>query len=356
MAAKPMTYAETGVDIDANDRMVELIRHHMARTRTQRVLGGHGDFAGCFRLDYNEKLFQRNYRDPVLVSCTDSVGSKVKLAVELDICNTVGRDAVAMCVNDLIVKGAEPLFFLDYIGTHKLDPERMTEIVDGVADGCQLAGCALLGGETAELPDLYAPGDFDLAGFAVGVCDRRKLVDRMRLERGDVIFGLASSGIHSNGYALVRKIVKGKDLDLHKPAKEVDAQRTLGEVLLTPTRIYAKSVVAVLNHYRVKRVVSAMAHITGGGLGDNIGRVLPPDLDARIDRKTWPILPVFELLQKHGRVEDEEMWRVFNMGIGYCVIVRPDFANSIANQLKRRGETVYCLGKIVKGNGRVQMV
>ena len=355
MAPKPMTYADSGVDIDAGDRMVDMIRHHMTRTHSQRVLGRHGAFAGCFRLDYSQKLFKRNYRDPVLVACTDGVGSKVKLAVELSICDTVGQDVVAMNVNDLIVQGAEPLFFLDYIGTHKLEPQRMTQIVKGVADGCQLAGCALLGGETAELPDLYAPGEFDLAGFAVGVCEHRKLIDASRMEKGDVVLGLASSGVHSNGYSLVRAIVKQRGLKLDQIDPELDPRRTLGEVLLTPTRIYAKSIVAVLSHYRVKRVVAGMAHITGGGLAGNLSRALPDHLDAALQRSAWAPPPVFAYLAERGNVECDEMDRVFNMGIGYCLIVRPAFAQSITQQLTRLGETVYRLGRIVKGSGQVKL-
>lgn len=348
-----MTYAEAGVDIDAGEQMVTMIQRHMTRTYGPRVLGRHGAFAGCFRLDYNEKLFKRNYRDPVLVACTDGVGSKVQLAVELERCDTVGIDLVAMSVNDLIVQGAEPLFFLDYIGTHRLNPARMTDIVKGVADGCAIADCALLGGETAELPDLYAEGEFDLAGFAVGVCELKKMVDGSRVERGDVVLGLESDGIHSNGYTLVRAVVKEARLDLNRVYPELDEQRTLGKVLLTPTRIYARPIVEVLRYYRVKRVISGMAHITGGGLGGNLNRALPQNCNAQLDRNAWQPAPVFGFLKKHGQVDEEEMFRVFNMGIGYCVVVRPDFANSIARQLERAGERVHFLGRIVKGEGKV---
>ncbi len=353
MAKKQMTYAGAGVDIDAGDQMVTMIQRHMARTYGSRVLGRHGAFAGCFRLDYNEKLFKRNYRDPVLVACTDGVGSKVQLAVEMGLYDTVGIDLVAMSVNDLIVQGAEPLFFLDYIGTHKLEPQRMTEIVKGVADGCVQSDCALLGGETAELPDLYAEGEFDLAGFAVGVCELKKIIDGSRVERGDVVLGLESDGIHSNGYSLVRAVVREATLDLNQVYVELDERKTLGQVLLTPTRIYARPIVDVLHYYRVKRVVSGMAHITGGGLGGNLNRALPSHCNAKIDRSVWRPSPVFGFLQKHGNIDEEEMFRVFNMGIGYCLIVRPDFANSIAHQLERAGERVHFLGRIVKGDGKV---
>ena len=353
MSPQPRTYADSGVDIDAGEQVVALIKRDLRRTYGPRVLNRHGGFAGCFRLDYNEDLFQRNYRDPVLVSCTDGVGSKVKLAAQLGVLDTVGQDCVAMNVNDLIVQGAEPLFFLDYIGIHKVDPVVVAAIVRGVADGCRLAGCALLGGETAELPDLYAAGDFDLAGFAVGVCELRRIVDGTRAVAGDVILGLASNGIHSNGYSLVRAIVKAAQLELERVYPELDEQRTLGQVLLTPTRIYAPAIVAVLRNYQVKRPVTAMSHITGGGLGGNLPRMFASDLNARINRRAWQTPPVFEFLMKHGQVDPEEMFRVFNMGIGYVCIVRPWFAESIMHQLRRAGEQVCVLGKLVKGTGRV---
>jgi phosphoribosylformylglycinamidine cyclo-ligase len=356
MAKAPMTYAQSGVDIDAGDRMVDMIRQHMTRTYGPRVVGKFGGFAGLFRLDFNEKLFKRNYRDPVLVACTDGVGSKVKLAAELGIYDTVGQDVVAMNVNDMIVQGAEPLFFLDYIGTHKLDPATMADIVKGVADGCQIAGCALLGGETAELPDLYAPGDFDLAGFAVGVCELNRVVDGAGVERGDVILGLASSGVHSNGYSLVRAIVCEAGLDLHRVYEEVDSTRTLGQVLLTPTRIYARPIVSLLRKYRVKQVVRGMAHITGGGLVGNLPRAFPESLDARISRKAWETPAVFNFLRQHGRVDRDEMDRVFNGGIGYCLIVRPAFVNTVIEFLTRRGEVVYRLGTMVRGKGLVKFM
>lgn len=348
-----MTYAGSGVDIDAGDRMVGLIEGHMRRTYGPRVLGSHGGFAGLLRLDYNERLFKRNYKDPVLVACTDGVGSKVKLASELKTYDTVGQDLVAMSVNDLIVQGAEPLLFLDYIGTHHLDPEQMADIVKGVADGCEMAGCALLGGETAELPDLYAKGDFDLAGFAVGVCELNRVIDGSAVEAGDVILGLASSGVHSNGYSLVRAIIREKKLDIARVYEDLDPKQTLGVVLLTPTRIYAKQVVAVLRSYKVKQVVTAMSHITGGGMPGNIPRTLGSHLDARIDRKAWTVPPVFKFLQKHGQVADEEMLKVFNMGVGYIMIVKPHFADAITDKLVRQGETVSRLGTVTAGTGRV---
>ena len=348
-----MSYAESGVDLDAAERVVDLIKGPMRRTYGPRVLGRHGSFAGCFRLDYNEKLFKRNYRDPVLVSCTDGVGSKVLLAAQMGVWDTVGQDAVAMNVNDLIVQGAEPLFFLDYIGIHRLDPPQVAQIVKGIADGCELAGCALLGGETAELPDLYKPGDFDLAGFCVGVCELKRLIDGSGAEPGDVILGLASSGVHSNGFGLVRSVIKRAGLSLDTTYDELGQSRTLGEVLLTPTRIYASSIVAMLGTYRVKQPIRAMSHITGGGLPGNLTRSLGSHLNARVERNKWKAPAIFNFLQCKGAIEDDEMLRVFNMGIGYVCVVRPHFVESILSQLRRTGEQVTVLGKIVSGTGRL---
>jgi len=353
---KPMTYAGAGVDIEAGDEMVSMIAKHMRKTYGPRVLGKHGGFAGCFRLDFNEKLFQRNYKDPVLVSSTDGVGTKVKLAAQLKTYDTLGQDLVAMSVNDLIVQGAEPLFFLDYLAVNKLEPKLATQLVAGVADGCVLAGCALLGGETAEMPDLYALGDFDMAGFAVGVCELKRMVQGLRAQPGDVILGLGSSGVHSNGYSLVRAIIKQKKLDLSRSYQSLETPKTLGQVLLTPTRIYAKPIVSILHRYKVKQVVSAMSHITGGGLVGNVPRTLGTHLNAKIKRKAWPIPPIFQFLGQHGCVEDEEMFKVFNMGIGFIVVVRPYFADSIQDQLQQLGEQVYKLGQIVPGTGRVVFV
>ncbi|MEM8783782.1 MAG: phosphoribosylformylglycinamidine cyclo-ligase [Planctomycetota bacterium] len=358
---KNMTYADAGVDIDAGDRAVERIMSHLRRTHGPRVLGKDGAFAGMFRLDYNERLFQRNYKDPVLVACTDGVGTKVKLAIQLGKHDTIGQDCVAMNVNDMIVQGAEPLLFLDYVGLHKVVPEDMEQIVKGVADGCALAGCALLGGETAEMPDVYAKHDYDLAGFAVGVVELKKVIEgHERVEAGDVILGLASSGVHSNGYSLVRAIVKEAKLKLDRAYPEFDddphhAGRTLGELLLEPTRIYVKPIVSLLRGYKRKRPISGMAHVTGGGLPGNLNRALPKDVDAKIDRKSWTVPPIFRFLQQHGGVADDEMFRVFNMGIGYTLIVRPHFAEAVTAKLRKSGQTVHVLGKVVRGTGKVRL-
>ena len=361
-AGKGLTYAQAGVDIDAGDAMVGLIKAAMRRTHGPRVLGKHGAFAGCLRLDYNERLFKRNYKDPVLVACTDGVGTKVKLAAALQRFNTVGEDLVAMSVNDLIVQGAEPLMFLDYIGIHRLDPAQAAELVTSVARGCELAGCALLGGETAEMPDVYAEGDFDLAGFAVGVCELHRLIDGSKASAGDVLIGLGSSGVHSNGYSLVRRIVDHAKLDLGAAYPELadeahasGAERTLGNVLLEPTRIYARSVVSLLRSYKVKQVVTAMSHVTGGGLPGNVGRTLPDHLDARLSLSSFPRPAVFDFLQKHGDVEEQEMRRVFNCGIGYVLAVRPHFADAAMDKLRRAGEKVYRLGELTQGTGKVKL-
>lgn len=342
------------MDIDAGDRSVELISHMVRRTHGPRVLGNFGGFAGMFRLDYNEKLFKRNYKDPVLIACTDGVGTKIKLAAEMGIYHTVGIDCVAMNVNDLIVQGGEPLFFLDYLGVNKVIPERIARMVEGVAKGCELAGCALLGGETSEMPDVYQPDDFDIAGFAVGVVELERAMNPLRVKNGDVVIGLASSGVHSNGYSLVRRIIATRGLKLDQRHDAFDG-RTLGETLLEPTRIYTKPIVKLLRGYRVKKVISGMAHITGGGLPGNLRRALPDNLDAVVSAKTWMPPAIFPFLQKHGDIEREEMHRVFNMGVGYTVIVRPSFADSVLRQLEKQGETAFIMGEIAPGSGTVRL-
>ncbi len=392
-----LTYAGAGVDIDKKDAFTESLSSLMRRTFTPRVIDNPGGFAGLFRLDFKQKLFARNYREPVLVACCDGVGTKVKLACELGTFDTVGIDLVAMNVNDLIVQGAEPLFFLDYIAVPSVDTAMLNALVRGIAEGCRMSGCALLGGETANMPDIYAPGEFDLAGFCVGVVELKRVIKPSRVRPGDVILGLASSGVHSNGYSLVRRVVKEAGLDLARVYEELaptakgksqrakastptrssgtgvppvstrsssssssskksstPIPRTLGQVLLTPTRIYAESIIKLQRTYRVKNVISGMAHITGSGLAENLVRSIPDNCDAIIDRSTWPMLPVFKFLQEHGRIDDEEMKRVFNLGIGYCVIVKPAFAEAIKDRLKRLGESVYVIGEVVKGKGKVR--
>lgn len=395
MARTPaLTYASAGVDIDQKDSFTESLDAVLKRTYTDRVIANPGGFAGLVRLDYNHRLFARNYKDPVLVACCDGVGTKVKLAAELGIFDTVGIDLVAMNVNDLVVQGAEPLLFLDYIATPTIDRAFLHDLVRGIAEGCKRSGCALIGGETAHMPDLYSKGDFDLAGFCVGVVELKRVQKPSRVNEGDVILGLASDGIHSNGYTLVRKVVKEAKLDLDavypelfepparakakksaavssrakadsplaRAAKHADRAGTavespapsLGHVLLTPTRLYAEPIVRLLRSYSVKNVVTGMAHITGSGIPGNLCRALPPNLDALVDREAWPRPRVFSFLQSKGNIPEEEMWRVFNMGIGYCVIVKPAFAEAVEEKLTKIGERVFKLGKVVKGKGEVR--
>jgi phosphoribosylformylglycinamidine cyclo-ligase len=308
-----------------------------------------------FRLDYDERLFKRNYKNPVLVACTDGVGSKVQLAGKIKKYNTVGIDLVAMNVNDMLVQGAEPLFFLDYLAVNKLESKVIAEMIRGVAAGCRLADCALIGGETAEMPDTYRKGDFDMAGFAVGIVERKKIITGKTIRKGDVILGLVSSGLHSNGYTLVRNICfKKAALKMTDTLDELDGA-VLGDVLLEPTRIYVRPIVKLLSKYKVKRIVHGMAHITGGGLLGNIPRVLPKDCNAVIRKSTWPVPKIFTFLQKSGPVEEAEMFRVFNMGIGFVLIVAEDFAHSITKKLSRFGEKVYRIGRITTGTGKIAL-
>lgn len=351
--AKYITYKQSGVSIDANDEMVEKIHEYVASTFGPRVIESKNAFAGMFRLDYDERLFKKNYKNPVLVACTDGVGSKVQLAAKIKKYDTVGIDLVAMNVNDMLVQGAEPLFFLDYLAVNKLEPKIIAELVKGVAAGCRWADCALIGGETAEMPDTYAKGDFDMAGFAVGIVERKKIITTNNTKVGDIILGLASSGLHSNGYTLARNICfKQKNLKITDTLDELDGA-VLGEVLLEPTRIYVRPIVKLLSQYKVKKIVHGMAHITGGGLVGNIPRVLPKNCNAVIKKESWPKHKIFTFLQKSGPVEENEMYRVFNMGIGFVLIVAEDFANSIARKLTRYGEKVYKIGRITTGTGKV---
>ncbi|MGB8227441.1 MAG: phosphoribosylformylglycinamidine cyclo-ligase [Sedimentisphaerales bacterium] len=348
-----LTYEQSGVNIDANDEMVDRIQASIQSTLGPRVIDLPGGFAGLFRLDYDEKIFKKNYKNPVLVACTDGVGSKVLVARDMKKFDTLGFDLVAMNVNDMLVLGATPLFFLDYLALHKLEPARVAELVESIASACKTADCALIGGETAEMPDVYKKDDFDMAGFAVGVVERTRIINGSKTEPGDIILGLASTGLHSNGFALARNICfKKLGLKVDEKIAELE-NKTIGEVLLTPTKIYVRSVVRLLGHYRVKQIIHAMAHITGGGLPGNVPRVLPADCDAVIDKSAWQIPPIFNFLQKNGPVTEEEMFRVFNMGIGFILIIAPDFADSIKEQLARAGETVYNLGVIARGSGKV---
>jgi phosphoribosylformylglycinamidine cyclo-ligase len=289
-----VTYRDAGVDLEAADALEDLIAPLVRRTYGPRVLPSHGAFAGLFRLDYDERLFARNYRDPVLVGCTDGVGSKLLVAIQAGRYDTIGIDLVAMSVNDLLCCGAEPLFFLDYVAVHKLQPEFVAQLVAGVATGCEQAGCALLGGETAEMPDLYRPRHFDLAGFAVGVVERQRMIARELVSPGDQLIGLPSSGLHSNGFALARKVLlKRAYLPLDEPVRALG--EPLADTLLRPTRIYVRPVLRVLRHYRQQMMITGLAHITGGGLPANIPRMLPDGCEAVLRRGAWPVPPIFGL-------------------------------------------------------------
>lgn len=348
-----LTYVQSGVDMEAGDRVVDLIQPALRRTHGPRVIGAYGGFGAMFRLDFKERIFRRNYKDPVLVACTDGVGTKVLLAVQMGRLDTIGIDCVAMNVNDLIVQGAEPLFFLDYLGLSRVDPQETAAIIQGVARGCEIAGCALIGGECAEMPDIYKTGDFDIAGFAVGVVEAKRAIDGSRVKKGDVIVGLPSSGVHSNGYALVRRIVKEANLDLAAHYDQAGAG-TLGDLLLQPTRIYAQSILKVLSAYKRKRAVRSMAHITGSGIPGNLPRAFGDHLDAVVDKSAWTVPPLFRFLQQQGGVDETEMWNVFNMGVGFCLIVRPGFVDGVMKRLKRARERPFVMGKIAKGSGCVR--
>jgi phosphoribosylformylglycinamidine cyclo-ligase len=326
-----LSYRDAGVDIDAGDALVEAIKPLAKRTMREGVLKGIGGFGALFEIS-------KKYKEPVLVSGTDGVGTKLKLAFELNRHDTVGIDLVAMSVNDILVQGAEPLFFLDYFACGKLDVPTATAVVSGIAKGCEQAGCALIGGETAEMPSMYPAGEYDLAGFAVGAVEKSKIIDGTTIAAGDVVLGLASSGVHSNGYSLVRKII-----EVAKPDLDADFHgRKLADVLMEPTRIYVKPLLALMESIDVK----GMVHITGGGLVENVPRVLQPHLTAVLDSKAWTMPPLFHWLQQHGGVADAEMHRVFNCGIGMIVIVAPEQADAALAQLQAAGETVTRIGEI----------
>jgi len=347
------TYKDAGVDLDlyrdAMDRLPDLVR----RTFSPRVMRLDGGFAGLFRLDFPNRLFARKYDDPVLVACTDGVGTKLKVAQMVGRHDTVGIDLVAMSVNDAICCGAEPLFFLDYVAMAEDDPNRLEQIVRGITDGCLDADCALLGGETAIMPGIYQPGDYDLAGFCVGVVERKSLLDGSAIAATDKVIGVAASGLHSNGFSLVRKVVfENSGLHVNDPSPLPDV--TVGELLLTPTRIYARPVRQVLAHYKRKSVVHGIAHITGGGLHENLQRIMPDGAEAVIERDSWTVLPVFDWLQELGEIDDDEMHRVFNMGLGLVLVVSEYYANNIQKQLTRLGYENWLIGEVRSGSGTVR--
>ncbi|HKB59632.1 MAG TPA: phosphoribosylformylglycinamidine cyclo-ligase [Gallionellaceae bacterium] len=327
-----LSYRDAGVDIDAGDRLVENIKPFARRTMRPEVLGDIGGFGALVEIS-------KKYREPVLVSGTDGVGTKLKLAFELERHDTVGIDLVAMSVNDILVQGAEPLFFLDYFACGKLDVDTATEVIKGIAAGCEQAGCALIGGETAEMPGMYPAGEYDLAGFAVGVVEKSQVITGREIAPGDVVLGLASNGAHSNGYSLIRKIIERSKPDMQA---HFEGARTLADCVMAPTRIYVKPLLALMQQVKVK----GMAHITGGGLLENIPRVLPANTVAALDAKAWRMPKLFEWLQTMGNVEQQEMYRTFNCGIGMAVVVDRGDADKAAKLLQAAGETVWTLGEI----------
>jgi phosphoribosylformylglycinamidine cyclo-ligase len=342
------TYKDAGVDLEVYRQSMARLPRLLHRTYSPRVLPLDGGFAGLFQLDFSSPLFKRKYDDPVLVSCTDGVGTKLKVAIEAGRHDTVGIDLVAMSVNDAICCGAEPLFFLDYVAMSHDDPVLLERLVSGVTAGCLECDCALLGGETAILPDLYQRGDYDLAGFCVGVVERRRVIDGRSIAGGDLILGVASSGLHSNGFSLVRKIAF--EMAGHSVGDHVDELgRTVGEALLEPTRIYVRPVRRILGHYAVKNVVHGIAHITGGGLHENLERILPDGVRAVIRRDSWPVPPVFKWLQRLGNVDQTEMDQVFNMGIGLVLVVSPFYFDSVRGQLADFGLENWPIGQVEAG-------
>jgi len=335
LTKKPITYKDAGVDIDAGNRFVDLIKPLVKETSRPEVLTDLGGFGGLFSLNSSK------YKRPTLVAATDGVGTKLKLAFLLDKHDTVGIDLVAMCVHDIIVQGAEPLFFLDYLATGKLAPEASVEIVKGIAEGCKQAGCALLGGETAEMPGMYGGGEYDLAGFSVGVVDNDNIIDGSSITNGDKIIGLASTGLHSNGYSLARKIFLD-ELKLDLKSKPAQLDKSLGEELLSPTRIYVKSILNLMRDFEIKGI----AHITGGGLLENLPRVLPKMCKAVIDRNSWDKPAIFEMLREGGNIPEEEMYRTFNYGIGMTIVVSATDVDDIIGRLAGLGEKAYLIGEI----------
>jgi len=334
-------YKQAGVDIEAGYEAVNRIKKHVAKTKIPGVLGGLGGFGGMFELAGH----MTNMAEPVTVSGTDSVGTKIMLAFQMDKHDTVGIDAVAMCVNDIITVGAKPLFFLDYIGCGKLDPAQAETVVAGVAEGCIQAGCALIGGEMAEMPGVYKPGEYDLVGFSVGIADKAKLITGENIAAGDVLIGLASSGVHSNGFSLIRKIIADNGLSLKETYP--GQPRSLGEILLTPTRIYAKAVQTLMDAVKVK----GMAHITGGGFIENIPRMFQPGLGAKINRGTWDIPPIFDFLQRQGNIDENEMYNMFNMGVGMVAVVAANDADKAIQALAAKGEKATVIGQVITGEG-----
>ncbi len=339
---KPLSYRDAGVDIDAGSQLIDTIKPYVAKTLRPEVLGGLGGFGGMFELPVER------YKKPVLVSGTDGVGTKLKLALQLNKHDTIGIDLVAMCVNDILVLGAEPLYFLDYYATGHLNNAVASDVIKGIAEGCLQSGAALIGGETAEMPGMYGEGDYDLAGFCVGVVEKDQIIDGSKVKAGDALIALASSGPHSNGYSLIRKVLEVSAADLNDDC----GGQTLGDALLAPTRIYVKSLLALLEQIDVH----AMSHITGGGLLENIPRVMPQDTRAQINAASWDLPPVFEWLQTRGNIDSSEMHRTFNCGIGMVLVVSADDAQQTIDTLNAAGESAWLLGEMVSASGEPDVV
>jgi phosphoribosylformylglycinamidine cyclo-ligase len=338
-----VTYRDAGVDIEAGYETVRLIKNHVQKTFRPEVLTDIGGFGGLFAIDRDK------YREPILVSGTDGVGTKLKIAFLMDKHDTVGIDCVAMCVNDIICNGAEPLFFLDYIAVGKNRPEKVTSIVKGVSDGCIMAGCALIGGETAEMPGFYSENEYDIAGFAVGIVEKSKIINGKKIKPGDKIIGLPSSGLHSNGYSLVRKILNPNENKMQEYIESLGS--TLGGELLKPTRIYVKVILDLISKFEIKGI----SHITGGGFIENIPRMFPEGCRAQVYKGSWPVLPIFGLLQQSGNVSDKDMYNTFNMGIGMILIVGPDSSGEIIDYLGKKAEEAYIIGEIIEGEAGVDI-
>ncbi len=346
------TYSAAGVDRGEQARFLTGITSHMRRTFGPQVIENFGGFAGLFALYDDGQMFSGSFRRPILVACADGVGTKLKIAFALDKHDTVGRDLVAMNVNDLLTVGASPLFFLDYMAVGEVPGSTKEQLLKGIADGCEDAGCALLGGETAQMPDFYGKGEYDLAGFSVGIVEKRRMIDGHAVQPGNVVIGLASNGLHSNGFSLVRKVLQHKKMALDAHIDEFG--HSLGEELLRPTFIYSRALRTLQAAYRWKHVPAAIAHITGGGLPENVPRVVPPDCEVRLRRDSWPCPPIFDLIQKAGDIDDDEMFRVFNMGIGMVLIVPPFYADAVTRRVKRAGASAHIIGEVRRGRGQVK--
>lgn len=347
-----LNYRDAGVDQARKDAVVDNFIRMMRRTYSENVIDKPWGFGGLFRLSCQNTLFSKKYRDPVLVACADGVGTKLKIAFGADRHDTVGIDLVAMNVNDLIVQGAKPLFFLDYIAIGKTNERVLEELMRGIVRGCELAGCALLGGETAEMPGFYKEGEYEMAGFAVGIVEKSRIIDGSTICVGDDVIGVASSGLHSNGYSLVRKVLFEKaNLGLRDIIPGL--KETVEEELLKPTLIYARMLEQVLASYRVKRAVKGVAHITGGGLIENIPRILPPHCRVELDSGSWEVPPIFGAIARLGNIAREEMYRVFNMGIGLVIVSDPFYSNAICRKIRASGETAYIIGKVRRGKPEV---